>query len=113
QRYAQRVSAQQFKLDTCGLFATGLDHDRDLQRGVLQSGDEFIAGEVMQQHLYAWHSFLKPDERWRQDLYRWGRRVADVQLAIFAASQRSDSFHGFIDALQQFAHFFQKKSSLR
>src|SRR5207247_425864 len=42
-RYAQRVGAQQFKLDTCGLLAKGLEHDRDIQRGVLQSGDEFIA----------------------------------------------------------------------
>src|SRR2546426_959411 len=35
-RYAQRVSAQQFKLDTCGLPAIGLvDHYREVQRGVL------------------------------------------------------------------------------
>ena len=31
--------------------------------------------------------------------------VADVQLAIFTASQRTDFFHRFISALQQIADF--------
>ena len=43
QRHAPRVGAQQFKLDARGLLAGGLDHEREFQGGVLQSGDEFIA----------------------------------------------------------------------
>jgi len=40
-------------------------------------------------------------------------RVADVQFAVFAASQGADLFHGFVGALQQLPHFLQKKLSLR
>ena len=112
-RHAQWVGAQHFKLDACGLVAGGWDHDREFQRGISQSGNEFIAGEVMQQHLDAGHGFLKRGECRRQYLHRGGRRVADVQLAIFAASQRADFFHGFVGALQQVAHFIQKELSLR
>ncbi|HEV3211087.1 MAG TPA: hypothetical protein VGY91_12560 [Chthoniobacterales bacterium] len=39
--------------------SSGLDHDREFQRGVSQAGDQFIAREVMQQHLYAWHGFFE------------------------------------------------------
>jgi hypothetical protein len=42
-RHTQRVSAQQFKLDTCGLLAEGLDHDCEFQRGRSEACDEFIA----------------------------------------------------------------------
>ena len=53
----------------------------------------------MQQHLHARHGFLKRCERWRQYLHRGNLGVADMQLAIFAASQRADFFHRFIGAL--------------
>src|SRR6478672_8663505 len=53
----------------------------------------------MQHHLHVWHSFLKRCERRRQHLQRGNRCVADVQLAIFAASQRADFFHRFISVL--------------
>jgi len=36
------VSAQQFKLDTCGLLAKAR-HDREFQRGISEACDEFIA----------------------------------------------------------------------
>ena len=43
QRHAPRVGAQQFKLDARGLFACWLRPYREFERGVVQSGDEFIA----------------------------------------------------------------------
>jgi hypothetical protein len=64
-----------------------------------RSTDKFIAGEVMQQHLHARHGFLKGCERRRQDFHRGGRRVTDMQLAVFAASQGADLFHGFVRPL--------------
>jgi len=73
---------------------------------VLQSGDEFIAGEVMQQHLHARRGFLKRRKRWRQYLHCGRRRVADVQLAIVSSRQRANLIHGFI------ARQVQKQSSL-
>src|SRR5262249_14411451 len=39
------------------------------------------------------------------------RSIPDVQLAIFPASQRPDSFHRFISVVQQFAGFLQEKFS--
>src|SRR5206468_1083956 len=50
----------------------------------------------MQQYLHARHSFLKRCERRWQYLHRGRRCIADVQLPIFAASQRADFFHGFV-----------------
>jgi hypothetical protein len=43
----------------------------------------------VQHHLHGWHGFLKRCERWWQYLHRGNQRVADVQLAIFGASQRA------------------------
>src|SRR4030095_5046374 len=66
----------------------------------------------LERSCHAWHGLLKRGEPWRQNLHRGRRRVADVQLAVFAASQSADFFHKFVGALQQLAHFFQKKFSL-
>src|SRR5207245_11122725 len=38
QRHAPGIGAQQFKVDACSLLVGGLDHDREFERSVLQSG---------------------------------------------------------------------------
>ena len=67
----------------------------------------------MQQHLHAWHGFLKRGERWGQYLRCGNRGVANVQLAIFTASQSTHPFHRFIGVFQQLADFLQEKFSFR
>jgi hypothetical protein len=40
----------------------------------------------VQHQLHLWREFSKCFDRWRQYLHRWNRNIANVQLAILAAS---------------------------
>ena len=62
QRSAPRTT-ERFKLDACDLLAGGLEQDREFERGISRSVDEFIERELMQQHLRARYGFLKRCER--------------------------------------------------
>ncbi len=48
----------------------------------------------------------------REDFHRRRWRVSDMQFAEFTARQRADSFHRFLRALEQLAHFLQIELTL-
>jgi hypothetical protein len=88
------LDAGQCKCKSCRAIL-GRYFSSQFQGGVLQSSDEFIAGEVVQHHLHARDGLLKRCERWWQYLHRGNMDVADMQLAVFAASKRADFFWRF------------------
>ena len=69
QGHAPRVGAQHFKFDAQRPLASGVGHNREFQRGVVQSGNEIIAREIVQQHLHARYGFLKCGKGRRQYLH--------------------------------------------
>ncbi|KAF5406534.1 MAG: hypothetical protein Udaeo2_34090 [Candidatus Udaeobacter sp.] len=86
----------------------GTNNKRQLQSSITQTGDDLLAGPIVQFHVNFRHCLLKRAQRRRHDLCPKYRRIANVQFRFTGLRKRTHVSHSFICSFQYCSSFFEK-----